>query len=132
MNSLNRRTSLIMIAILLYVYVSDFSLVFGNDFSYDSHGKKDPFMSPASDQGSNAQFFYGELKLEGIVVDNKGQSYAIVNGEVVREGQKFQGFLLKEITAQDATFQRDEEVFKVQLRRDDELIEQYLNQDNNN
>ena len=130
MNSLNRRVPFIMMVILLYLFLSDFSLVFGNDFSYDSHGKKDPFVSPVTDQAPNAQMFYGELRLEGIVVDHKGQSYAIVNGEVVREGQKFQGFLLKEITAQDATFQRDDEVFKVQLRRDDELIEQYLNQNN--
>ncbi len=123
---LNGRVSLAIIVSLLIVFLPDFSLVFGDEFRYDSHGKRDPFLSPATQNFTNTQLSHGELRLEGIVVDKKGQSYAIVNNEIVREGQTFQGFLLKEITVQEVTFQKDEETFKIPLRPDDELMKQYL------
>lgn len=115
---------------ILNCLLSDFSLVFGNEFRYDSHGKRDPFLSPTIQNIGESQISHGELRLEGIVLDKEGQSYAIVNSEIVREGQVFQGFLLQKITAQEVTFQKDEETFKVPLRQDDEMMNQYLNQEN--
>lgn len=123
-----RTICLLSASFILNYLLSDFSLVFGNEFRYDSHGKRDPFLSPGVQNLAESQIAHGELKLEGIVLDKEGQSYAIVNSEIVREGQKFQGFLLQKITAQEVVFQKDEETFKVPLRQDDEFMDQYLNQ----
>ena len=125
MRTLRGRGRLITTALFLSLILSDFSLVFGDEFRYDSHGKRDPFLSPDNQNLTEAQISHGELRLEGIIVDQKGQSYAIVNSEIVREGQTFQGFLLKKITAQEVTFEKDDEDFKIPLRRDDELTNQH-------
>ncbi len=111
------------------LFLSDFSLAFTDEFRYDSHGKRDPFLSPTTQSVAEGQLSHGELKLEGIVIDKDGQSYAVVNSEIVREGQKFQGFLLKKITTQDVTFQKDDETFTILLRQDDDFMKQYLKKD---
>ena len=124
----NHPICLLFAVFILNLLLSDFSLAFGDEFRYDNHGKRDPFLSPGIQSFGDAQISHGELRLEGIVLDKEGQSYAIVNSEIVREGQKFQGFLLQKITAQEVIFQKDEETFKVPLRQDDEFMDQYLNQ----
>lgn len=123
-----RRVCLLFAGFFINYLVSDFSLVFGDEFRYDNHGKRDPFLSPGVQNFAESQISHGKLRLEGIVLDKEGQSYAIVNSEIVREGQAFQGFLLQKITAQEVIFQKGEETFKVPLRQDDELMDQYLNQ----
>ena len=113
-----------MIGLLLGLFLADFSLAIADEFRYDSHGKRDPFLSPTTQNVGEGQLSHGELKLEGIVVDKNGQSYAVVNSEIVREGQKFQGFVLKKITTQEVTFQKDDENFNIPLRQDDDLMKQ--------
>ncbi len=129
MNISSSRFRATITVLLLGLFLFDFSLVFADEFRYDSHGKRDPFLSPTTQSVAEGQLSHGELKLEGIVVDKKGQSYAVVNSEIVREGQKFQGFLLKKITTHEVTFQRDDEIFKIPLRQDDDFMKQYLKKD---
>ena len=124
--SLNRFLSSAIISTFLALFLSGFSLVFGNEFSYDSHGKRDPFVSATSQNFSNTELTHGELRLEGIVVDSKGQSYAIVNSEIVREGQVFSGFLLKKITEREVTFQKDDEIFNIPLRKDNDAANESI------
>ncbi len=128
MKSLKRGFELIMMTAVLILLLSDFSLVFAEEFRYDSHGKRDPFLSPGSQIFEGSQLSHGDLRLEGIIVDQKGKSYAIVNSEIVSEGQMFEGFLLKKITSSEVIFEKDKENFKIPLRKDDELMDKYLNQ----
>ncbi len=121
MKNLKARFGFILASLGIILFLTDFSLVFAEEFRYDSHGKRDPFLSQAFQNLGESQLSHGELRLEGIVIDKKGQSYAIVNSEIVREGQTFQGFLLKNITSKEVTFVKGEEEFKVQLRNDDDL-----------
>ena len=107
----------------------DFSLAFAEEFRYDSHGKRDPFVSPQDGVGGRLGF--GELQLEGVVVDPKGDSYAIVNNEIIREGQSLQGFLLKKIESTKVLFEKEGEDFEVLLREDEELLKQYLEMQEN-
>lgn len=102
----------------------DFSLAFAEEFRYDSHGKRDPFVSPAEVLSvGGRQISHGELRLEGVIVDQRGGSYAIVNGEIVRESELFQGFLLKKIEPNRVSFEKEGEKFDVILRQEDEEIE---------
>lgn len=102
----------------------DFSLAFAEEFRYDSHGKRDPFVSPAEAFSVGGhQIGHGELHLEGVIIDQKGGSYAIVNGQIVKEGELFEGFLLKKIERNQVFFEKEGEKFDVILRQDDEGLE---------
>ena len=114
-----------MAGLVLCLFLLDFSLAFAEEFRYDNHGRRDPFVSPAQ-AGFGTQLGQSELRLEGVIVDQKGGSYAIVNGEIVREGEKFQGFLLRKIEPNRVMFQKEGENFETILNQDDELLKQYL------
>jgi len=82
-----------VLAITLTVFITNiFSLVFAEEFRYDSHGKRDPFSLPKSGVKkkivARSSGSLTSLRLEGVVVDPGGQSLAIVNGEMVSEGDK--------------------------------------------
>ena len=99
-----------------------FSVAFADEFSYDSHGKRDPFVSPDL---AHAGLGTGELKLEGVIIDATKGSYALVNGEIVREGDSFDGFTLKKVESNRAIFDKDGEVLEVLLRQDEEALKEY-------
>ena len=97
----------------------DFSLAFAEEFRYDSQGR-DPFISPAQNL-SGGEWSRGELKLEGVILDRKGSSFAIVNGQIIQEGQTLQDFQLKKVEENRVFFEKDGESFEIILHRDDEL-----------
>ena len=103
--------------------IFDFSLVIAEEFRYDSHGRRDPFVSPGQTVTAN-QMGRGELRLEGVIVDPKGTSYAIVNSQIVREGETYEGFLLKKVEPNQALFEKAGEYFEIVLRQDDKLLEE--------
>ncbi len=114
-----------LIIIVLYGVCSDFSLAFADEFRYDSHGKRDPFVSPSDALVvGDHQIGHGELRLEGVIVDQKGGSYAIVNGQIVKEGDLFEGFNLKKIEANRAFFEKDGERFEIVLHQEDEVLKE--------
>lgn len=115
-----------VIGLGLLILQFDFSLANGEEFRYDSHGKKDPFVSPAQAVVTTTQMGSGELRLEGVIVDPQGSSYAIVNGQIVRQGEAFEGFLLKKVEPNQALFEKSGEHFAVVLRRDDELLKESM------
>ena len=104
--------------------IFDFSLVNGEEFRYDSHDRKDPFVSPAQATVVTDQISRGELQLEGVIVDPKGVSYAIVNGQIVQQGETFEGFLLKKVEPNQALFEKAGEYFEIVLRQDDKALEE--------
>ena len=61
-----------------------------------------------------------DLKVEGIFLEEKGQSYAIVNGEVVKAGSKINGAEIIEITKDSVKFKYENDFF---LRRMDEGLD---------
>lgn len=95
------------------------SPVFASEFHYDAKAKRDPFLSPAEAALLKKQIGPGELHLEGIIIDPKSVSYAVVNREVVKAGETFSGFLLKKIESNAATFEKDGETFVLFLREDE-------------
>jgi hypothetical protein len=108
--------------IMLYCLAFHFPLAFAQEFRYDSHGRRDPFIPSASEfEGVS-----GELHLEGIVFDPKGDSMAIVNGQTLRVGDTINGTVLKKLGENRAWFEREGESFEVILSQDEEIIQQYL------
>ena len=96
-----------------------FSMAFAEEFRYDSKGKRDPFLSPLQAASMRSHLGPGDLRLEGIIFDPGKSSYALVNGEIVREGQKFSGYLLKKIDANQVVFQKEDDVLVIPLREDE-------------
>ncbi|MBI4394775.1 MAG: hypothetical protein HY583_01115 [Candidatus Omnitrophica bacterium] len=102
-----------------------FSVAFAEEFIYDSHGKRDPFVS-VGEGYTGGGFGIGELRLEGVIVDAQGDSYALVNGEIVREGESLEGFLLKKVEKNRAIFDKDGEVVEVVLSQEEEDLKKII------
>ena len=95
-----------------------FSIAFAKEFRYDSHGKRDPFFlsskvvkTIAEDTGAVTN-----LKLEGVVMDPKGRSLAVVNGEMVGEGDRVGGLVVvRHITNQGVEFENNGKTFTIPI-----------------
>ena len=119
----NQKYFLLLSSAVLCLSFFYFSLAFAEEFRYDSKGKRDPFISA---EQSAMQLGSGQLRVEGIILDPRGKSYAIVNGEIVGEKDVFAGFKVKEIEANQVLFESKEgELLKVILNQDELTIQKY-------
>lgn len=85
------RTLFVMAGIAGIVFLS-FRYGEGQGYQYESHGKRDPF-APLIGHGKSAATVgledvasIAEVKLEGIAASAKGRTTAILNGELMKEG----------------------------------------------
>lgn len=100
-----------------------FSMAVAAEFSYDSHGKRDPFfiVNKARTIVAEDDGYMTHLKLEGVVVDPKGKSVAIVNGEMFNEGDKISdSILVKKITNEGVEFESGGKSFNIPIVTKDE------------
>jgi hypothetical protein len=93
-------------------------------FVYESHGRRDPFLSLVSPQGYILNFGIdieaSDLKIEGIIYDPNGESVAIVNGVVVKVGDYIGNFKIIDIASNKVVFIRnEEEVIEIQLKKEE-------------
>jgi hypothetical protein len=75
-------------------------------FKYDAAGRRDPFVPLiGSDRPVNAGLENAasveDIKLEGIALGPKGNNRAIMNGEMVKEGDRFGNLEIKMITKKE-------------------------------
>ncbi|MCX5677759.1 MAG: hypothetical protein NTY76_01465 [Candidatus Omnitrophica bacterium] len=80
----------------------------GDDYKYDSHGKRDPFVPLVSiDRPAVSRLedvtSVADVKLEGVASTPRGKIAAILNGEIVKEGDKFGDIEIKKITKKTVT-----------------------------
>ena len=106
---------IIILALLLLTGVTSAE----DNFSYDSKGKRDPFI-PLVSEGGYASDAYGignvkDVRLEGIVWDKDNGSVAIINGEIVREGQSVGAIKVLAIEKDAVIFDVGGEEVKVDL-----------------
>jgi hypothetical protein len=91
--------------------------------AYDAKGKRDPFVPLMSEKGIYASDAYGisgikDIRLEGIVWDETKGSAAIINGEIVREGQKIGAAEILRIEKDAVIFSIDGEDTRLELIND--------------
>lgn len=89
-------------------------------FTYDAKGKRDPFVPLVSEGGVYISDAYGisgikDIRLEGIVWDEAKGSIAIINGEIVREGQKIGAAEILRIEKDTVIFNIDGEETRLNL-----------------
>jgi len=89
-------------------------------FVYDSKGRRDPFLSLVSPEGYliNVEPFSdaSEVNLEGIIYDPSGKSFAIINTQVVKNGDKIGLFEVLKIEENKVILLKDAERFEIELK----------------
>lgn len=96
----------------------------GQEFKYDSKGKRNPFIPLVTDDGRLLKFEEEEgvsknLWLEGIIYDKYGLSWACVNGEIVKIGDKIGAYQVLKIEEDKVVFIKDGELLKVELKKEE-------------
>lgn len=89
---------------------------------YESGGRRDPFLPllGSGEEGSpkvSSQVLPG---LEGIVYDEQKGSYALMGGEIYREGESIGDAVLTKISGDKVTVSRNGEVTEIVLHEDEE------------
>lgn len=91
------------------------------EFVYDSKSRRDPFLPLVSKEGylinREAEVVPSEMNLEGIIFDESGKSLSIINGMVLKEGDKISSYTITKIEKQKVILQGDEE-FILELREE--------------
>jgi len=112
------------LTILVLSFLTLFSLLFAQDeFKYDAKGKRDPFIALVTPDGrllklEREETPSGGLLLEGIIYDEHGLSYAIVNGEVVNIGDKVSDYQVLKIEKNKVIFIKGGQTLEVELREE--------------
>lgn len=89
---------------------------------YDSGGRRNPFIPLVTPDGRllklESQGPDSGLSLEGIIYDERGLSYAIVNGEIVKVSDKVGDYQVLKIEEGKVTLIKDGEATEVELKEE--------------
>ncbi|MFZ5801188.1 MAG: hypothetical protein ACOY3D_07450 [Candidatus Omnitrophota bacterium] len=110
--------------ILIIIFLVAAGISHGTEeFSYDSKGKRDPFMPLVTSQGYivniEDELLVADMNLEGIIYDAGGRSMAVINGKVVKSGDNIGRYTIKEIRKERVILVKDEEESILELLRED-------------
>ncbi|MDD5174226.1 MAG: hypothetical protein WC482_03935 [Candidatus Omnitrophota bacterium] len=89
---------------------------------YESKGKRDPFVPlVGQDKGSNSAGLEGiisinDVILEGIAIGHSGKNVAILNGQMVKEKEKFGLLQIRKISKKTVELSIDGKVYKLSLQ----------------
>jgi hypothetical protein len=113
--------SLLSFLILTSVLISDLSAQ--DKFKYEALGKRDPFIALVTPDGRLLKLEQEDsdsaLLLEGIIYDKFGLSYAVVNGEVVKIGERVAGYQVLKIKEQKVIFIKDGQALEIELKKEE-------------
>lgn len=103
MTKMNKNIYNSILTLLLSLYIASSLLaVEAEDFVYDSKSRRDPFIPLITHKARGAAGLEGvqtieDVNLEGIVWDARGDSIAILNGVIIKEGQTIANVTMKRI-----------------------------------
>lgn len=114
-----------IIAILLFSCCGGlFSQEKEEKFVYDSTGRHDPFIPLVTKEGflvtleSRGEF--EDIRLEGIIYDEKGLSYAIINSNIVKTGDTFGDVMILKIEKNRVVVSKNGQILAVELEEEDD------------
>ena len=94
----------------------------GESFSYDSHGKRDPFWPLVSASGTilnyDKNLSFSDMTLEGIIYEEGKNSLAIINSTIVKSGDNIGGYIVGEVKEEEAILLKGEEEIILKLRKE--------------
>ncbi len=102
----------------------NFLLANESNFVYDSKGKRDPFISLIGKKVKLTDVdlidSIKDVRVEGVIIDPKKGSAAIVNGQILYIGDYMGGFKLVKVTHYYIVVSRDEKEYKLQFRSEED------------
>lgn len=116
------KTALICVIFSLICVISIYAQ---EQFDYNEQGRRNPFIPLVTPDGRllNLDKKEGEkaiLNIEGIIYDKNGVSYAVVNGEVVKVGDKISDYQVLRIQQNKIIFIKEGEPMEVELKKEEE------------
>lgn len=94
-----------------------------DEFIYDAKGKRDPFIALVTPDGRLLKLEKEEtasgLLLEGIIYDEHGLSYCLVNSEVVRVSDKIGDYQVLKIEKNKVIFIKGGQITEVELKEEE-------------
>ena len=113
-----KRAGMCILPTVLIYFLMIFSVAAAQEIRYDKGQRRDPFVPPINrfqeTEGSRSD----ALSVEGIVYDPKGGSYAVVGGEIYREGESVDGTKVLKILADCVIFLQENEEVVIWLRQE--------------
>lgn len=117
-----------LVLLLLLITMQGAVLGFAEEeaYVYDSRGKRDPFIPlvgvAVTTVGSLEDVMSIEdVKLQGVASNAAGVQIAIINGEMIKEGEKSGRVTLKKITKEKIIILIDEESYEISLYSDKKI-----------
>jgi hypothetical protein len=93
-------------------------------FTYDSKGKRNPFIPLLTADGRliklDKEEAKGDLQVEGIIFDKRGRSYTIVNGQVVGIGDSIAGYEVLKIENNKVVFINENKITEIEVHQEGE------------
>ena len=90
-------------------------------FVYNDHEKRDPFWPLVSPSGKilsyDKDLLISEISLEGIMADSQGRNIAIINGVVLKQGDKIGLFEVDVITKTQVILKKGQEQAVLDLNK---------------
>jgi len=106
---MNRAYLLFIICFLSLLSLNTFA--YADDFVYNSHEKRDPFIPPylqdqvkkkPQDKNIKKAGDYSSIILQAVVYDPQGESAVIINGQIMKINDKTDFFVVKDIMSDRA------------------------------
>lgn len=116
---------LFFLFILTYnLQLTAYSLFAQEEFTYDSKGKRNPFIPLVTSDGRLLKLDTEEehksaVFLEGIIYDKRGLSYAIVNGVVVRIGDRVGDYQVLKIEERKVILIKEGQIQELELKKEE-------------
>lgn len=111
----------ILFVLAVCVSPAVFAATDGGAFVYDDHSRRDPFLPQVSAVGTvvtyEADLTAGDMVLEGIVADAQGNNMAVINGKIVRQGDRIGLFAVAAVRPEDVELVKDGQRFTVKLKK---------------
>jgi len=111
------------VAVLIICVIVGSEIFAEEEFRYNPKGKRDPFIPLISESGGYASDAYEasaaeDIRLEGIVWDEVKGSIAIINGEIVKEGDAMGSIKILKINKDSVIFDVGGENVKIGLNKE--------------
>ena len=90
-------------------------------FTYNSYGRRDPFVpligiqKKAGVGGVRSVLTIDDLSLEGILVNPDGSKSVILNGDIMKEGQRIGRLTVEKIRTNDVTIKLNDVSYELKL-----------------
>jgi hypothetical protein len=115
-----------ILILLLFLVLIHLEACGEDEFVYNPQGKRNPFIPLVTPEGRLLkldkqwdQSAPGGLAIEGIIYDQHGRSFAIVNSGVVGIGDMVGDFQVLKIMKNKVIFIRDGEPLEIELNKED-------------